>query len=130
MAITCKAVTQFDMRFRIGWHWNVVAGDPYYALDCREDDFAWVNSAPNGQLVPSVEFARISAGLDDYRALATAARLAKAKPGTPAAKAAESLIAARMAAFHLNDKDHDAIFGVDDWTKFRQQVSDAIEALQ
>ena len=58
------------------------------------------------------------------------ARLAKAKAGTPAAKAAESLIAARMAAFHLDNKDHDAIFGVDDWVKFRRRLSDAIESLQ
>ncbi len=125
-----KAVTQFKLKFRIAWHWNIVAGDPYYALDCREDDFAWANSAPTGDLVPSIEFARIAAGVDDYRELLTAARLAKAKPGTPAAQAAERLIAARMAAFRLNDKDHDAVFGVDDWPKFRQQISDAIEALQ
>ena len=38
-----KAAKQFDMKFRISWHWNVAAGDPYYALDCREDDYAWCN---------------------------------------------------------------------------------------
>ena len=54
-----KAVTQFNLKYRIAWHWNVAAGDPYYALDCREDDYAWANSAPTGQLVPSIEFARI-----------------------------------------------------------------------
>ncbi len=124
-----KAVTQFGLKYRIGWHWNIAAGDPYYALDAREEDYAWANSSPTGQLVPSIEFARICAGLDDYRELLTATRLIKAKAGTPAAKAAESLIAARMAAFHLND-DHDAIFGVDDWPKFHNQLSDAIEALQ
>jgi hypothetical protein len=125
-----KAATQFDLKFRIAWHWNLVAGDPYYALDSREDDTAWANSTPQGDLVPSIDFARISAGLDDYRELLTAARLGKAKAGTPAAKAAETLIAARMAAFHLGPNDHDALFGIDDWTKFRQQLSDAIEALQ
>ena len=62
-----KAVTQFNVKFRLTWHWNVVAGDPYYALDCREDDFSWANSTPDGRLVPSLDFARISAGLDDYR---------------------------------------------------------------
>ena len=36
-----KAAKQFDMKFRVSWHWNNVAGDPYYALDCREDDYAW-----------------------------------------------------------------------------------------
>jgi hypothetical protein len=41
-----KAVREFDLKFRLSWHWNVVAGDPYYALDCREDDYAWCNSSP------------------------------------------------------------------------------------
>jgi hypothetical protein len=125
-----KAAAQFGMKFRIGWHWNLVAGDPYYALDSREDDTAWANSSPQGQLVPGIEFARISAGLDDYRELLTAARLAKARAGTAAARAAESLIAVRMAAFHLGNNDHDAVFGTEDWAKFRLQISDAIEALQ
>ena len=38
------------MKFRVSWHWNVVAGDPYYALDCREDDYAWCNASPDGRL--------------------------------------------------------------------------------
>jgi hypothetical protein len=125
-----KAVKEFGARFRLAWHWNAAAGDPYYALDCREDDYAWANAAPDGQLVPSVEFARIAAGLDDYRSLITLARLAQAKPGAPAAKAARELIATRMAAFHLEDRDHDRLFGVDDWAAFRAQVANAIEALQ
>ena len=31
-----KAVKQFEMKFRLSWHWNIVAGDPYCALDCRQ----------------------------------------------------------------------------------------------
>ena len=125
-----KAAREFGLRFRLDWHWNAAAGDPYYALDCREDDYAWANASPDGRLVPSVEFARIAAGLDDYRALITLARLAAAHAGTPAAKSAERLIAARMAAFHLEDRDHDRLFGPADWTAFRRQVMDAIERLQ
>ena len=64
-----KAAKQYGMKFRLSWHWNVVAGDPYYALDCREDDFAWCNASPDGRLIPSVEFERIREGLDDYRRL-------------------------------------------------------------
>ncbi len=41
-----KAAKQFGMKFRLSWHWNAAAGDPYYALDCREDDYAWCNSSP------------------------------------------------------------------------------------
>jgi hypothetical protein len=125
-----KAVKEFGLKFRLSWHWNLVAGDPYYALDCREDDFAWANANSNRQLVPSVEFLRIAAGLDDYRHLLTLARLAKAKEGTPDAKQAEALIHDRMAAFHLGQFEPDAHFGVDDWVAYRRQFADAIEALQ
>ena len=45
-----KAAREFGMKFRVSWHWNVVAGDPYYALDCREDDYAWCNASPQGEL--------------------------------------------------------------------------------
>jgi hypothetical protein len=30
-----KAAKQYGMKFRLSWHWNATAGDPYYALDCR-----------------------------------------------------------------------------------------------
>jgi len=125
-----KAAGQFRMEFRISWHWNVVAGDPYYALDCREDDYAWCNSSPDGQLIPSIHFEQLREGLDDYRRLLTAARLANERAGTPAARAAEELIAKRLAAFKLGQRDHDALFGPDDWAKFRARIDDAIEALQ
>ena len=125
-----KAAKEFNVKFRLAWHWNAVAGDPYYALDCREDDYAWANATPDGQLVPSLEFARIAAGLDDYRGLLTLARLAKAKAGSPAAQAATALIKGRMAAFHLGDRDHDRLFGVQDWAAFRERVADGIEALR
>lgn len=125
-----KAVKQFGMKFRISWHWNVVAGDPYYALDCREDDYAWCNASPAGALIPSIHFEHIREGLDDYRRLLTAARLAKAQAGTPAAQAAEALIERRMAAFKLGQRDHEALFGPDDWKTFRGQIDDAIEALR
>ena len=75
-----KAAKQFGMKFRLSWHWNVVAGDPYYALDCREDDFAWCNASPDGRLIPSVEFERLREGLDDYRRLLTLSRLATEQP--------------------------------------------------
>jgi hypothetical protein len=77
-----------------------------------------------------VQFFRIGAGLDDYRCLLTLARLAKAKEGSSAAREAESLIRARMAAFHLGQLDHDRIFGSGDWESFRRRMVNAIEALQ
>ena len=126
-----KAVKQFGLKYRVSWHWNVVAGDPYYALDCREDDFAWCNSAPDGRLVPSIElFERKRSGLNDYRRLLTLAHLAKEKAGTPAAQTAEKLIADRMASFKIGQTKHDALFDIADYDQFRAKVSDAIEALR
>jgi hypothetical protein len=107
-----------------------VAGDPYYALDCREDDYAWCNSSPDGQLIPAIHFEHLREGLDDYRRLRTAARLAKNRAGTPAALAAERLIANRMKAFKLGQRNHDALFGPEDWATFRSQIDDVIEALR
>jgi hypothetical protein len=125
-----KAAKQYRMQFRISWHWNVVACDPYYALDCREDDYAWCNASPDGRLIPAIHFEQLREGLDDYRRLSTAARLAKERAGTPAARAAEELLARRLAAFQLGQRDNDSLFGPEDWIKFRVRVNDAIEALR
>ncbi|MCY3019091.1 MAG: DUF6067 family protein [Planctomycetota bacterium] len=125
-----KAAKQFNLKFRISWHWNATAGDPYYALDCREDDYAWCNATPDGQLVPAIEFERLREGLDDYRHMLTLARLAKEKAASPAAKPAEDLIAARLAAFKLVQREHDPIFPPEDWGAFRHKMADAIEALR
>jgi hypothetical protein len=125
-----KAAKEYGMKFRIAWHWNIVAGDPYYALDCREDDFAWCNSSPDGRLIPSVEFERIREGLDDYRRLITLDALAARQSAAPAAQAARRLITDRMAAFKLGQREHDELFPLEDWSRFRRQVDDVIEALR
>ncbi|HWH72130.1 MAG TPA: hypothetical protein VNT26_22395, partial [Candidatus Sulfotelmatobacter sp.] len=101
-----------------------------YALDCREDDYAWCNATPDGQLVPSIHFEQLRAGLNDYRHLLTLARLAKEKAGTPAAQAAEQLIATRLGAFKLGQREHDPLFGPADWQAQRRKVAEAIEALR
>ena len=102
-----KAAKQFDMKFRLSWHWNATAGDPYYALDCREDDYAWCNANADGELIPSLEFERqMRGGIDDYRYLLTLARLAGEKHDA----AAEGLIARRLSAFKLGQREHDCSF--------------------
>jgi hypothetical protein len=122
-----KAAKEFDMKFRLSWHWNVVAGDPYYALDCREDDYAWCNASPNGELIPSLHFEReIREGVDDYRYLLTLARLADQKQDV----AAKALIRGRLDAFRLGQRDHDALFPASDWRDFRRQLAEAIERLR
>ena len=122
-----KASKQFGMKFRLSWHWNCVAGDPYYALDCREDDYAWCNSNPSGDLVPSVHFERIREGLGDYRRMLTLARLAKERAGTPAAKNAEKLLKDMLRAFRLGDR---ALKGAASFAEIRGKLDAAIETLQ
>jgi hypothetical protein len=122
-----KAAKQFGLKFRLNWHWNATAGDPYYALDCREDDYAWCNSSPDGELIPSLYFEReMRGGLDDYRHLLTLSRLAAAKHDA----AAQSLIQKRMDAFHLGQRDHDPLFPPSDWREFRLKMATAIERLR
>jgi hypothetical protein len=122
-----KAVKQFDMKFRLGWHWHAVGGDPYYALDCREDDYAWCNANPDGELIPSLEFERqMRGGVDDYRTMLTLARLARESHD----RSADELIAHRLAAFKLGQTDHDAIFPHSDYRDFRKTMSEAIARLR
>jgi hypothetical protein len=125
-----KAAKQFGLKFRISWHWNAAAGDPYYALDCREDDYAWANASPAGDLIPAVHFERVREGLDDYRRLLTLARLAKENAGTTEARAAEDLIRDHLAAFHLGQRDPGQVFPRGHYRQFRRQVGDAIETLR
>ncbi len=125
-----KAARQFRMKFHIAWRWNVVAGDPHYALDCREDDDAWCNSSPGGQPIPSVHFERLREGWDDYRRLLTAARLSKEQAGMPAVEATEELITTRLATFQLGRRDHNSLFGPADWNTSRPRIDDCIEALR
>lgn len=122
-----KAAKQFDMQFRLNWHWNAVAGDPYYPLDCREDDYAWCNANSEDELIPSIMFEReMREGLDDYRYMITLARLAAEQHDA----AAEKLIADRMSTFKLGQREHEALFPVSDWREYRQKMGDAIARLR
>ncbi len=121
-----KAAKQYGMKFRIAWHWNVVAGDPYYALDCREDDYAWCNTSPDGELLPSLQFERLREGLDDYRRMLTLARLIRERPGTPAARAGEQRLNEILGGFALGDR---ATRSAETYTQLRAQLDAAIASL-
>lgn len=122
-----KAATQFNLQYRIAWHWNVVAGDPYYALDCREDDYAWCNSSPEGELLPSVEFERLREGLDDYRRLRTLARLVRERGGSAAAQHGETVLEEILGAFRLGDRE---LKGAASFAALRERLDAAIERLR
>ncbi len=122
-----KAAKQYQMKFRLSWHWNIVAGDPYYALDCREDDSAWCNSSPDGELIPSVQFERLREGLDDYRRLATLARLAREGAGTAAGKQAEAVLAEVLGGFELGERE---VKDVERFVRLRAKMDAAIEKLR
>lgn len=112
-----KAASQLGLKYRIAWHWNLVAGDPYYALDSREDDYAWANTNAEAELILSLQFMRVAAGITDYRYLLTLERLG-----------GRAWIDRRMAAFHLDDRDPQVT--AQDWRTFRRQAAAAIEARQ
>jgi len=122
-----KAAKRHGMKYRLSWHWNACAGDPYYALDCREDDYAWCNSSPDGTLIPSVHFERLREGLDDYRRLLTLARLSKEKADTPAGTAGRKLLDDVLGGFVLGDRE---MKGVESFSAFRSRVDAAIERLR
>ena len=83
---------------RLSWHFNIVAGDPYYALDCREDDYTWFNTDTGQTMVPSLLFlGQIMPGLNDYRYLSTLERLLKEKRAHPAASKARKVLDEMMA---------------------------------
>jgi hypothetical protein len=122
-----KAARQHGLKFRLSWHWNAAAGDPYYALDCREDDYAWCSAGPGGELLPAVAFERLREGLDDYRRLATLARLAREQAGTPAARDGEKLLAEVLGSFHLGDRE---LKGAESFAALRARLDEAIERLR
>jgi hypothetical protein len=125
-----KCAQEFGMKFRLSWHWNACAGDPYYALDCREDDYSWCHTNAAGDLIPTIHFEReIREGLDDYRYLLTLANLAAAKPNHPQAAAARRLITDKLAAFKLGERNHDAKWPTTELRTYRLQLAETIEAL-
>ena len=122
-----KAAKEYGMKFRLSWHWNAAAGDPYYALDCREDDYAWCNASPDGR---ADSVGRVRAAARRARRLppaADAGRLAHEKAGTPAGRDAEKLIAEVMGGFELGDREPKSAAV---YAGIRGRLDDAIERLR
>jgi len=102
-------VVHHGMCLRLVWHFHVCVGDPYYALDCREDDYCWFNTNAEQALVPSVRFlTEIQPGLNDYRYLGTLQRLLAARPDHPAAKNARAVLDEMLALTAGTDRPRGA----------------------
>ncbi|MFB3891634.1 MAG: hypothetical protein ACE15C_06375 [Phycisphaerae bacterium] len=85
-------VLKYGLAYRATWHLNAIAGNPYYALDCREDDYCFYNTNQKQELVPSLTLlANILPGVNDYRYLSTLQRLLKEKADSPAAAEARKV---------------------------------------
>lgn len=125
-----KCARQFGMKFRLSWYWNASAGDPYYALDCREDDYAWVVTNAGRELIPTIHFERdIREGLYDYRYMLTLARLLREHPASAEAPAARRLLDDKLASFKLDERDHDAKWTSTEYRDYRRKLAESIERL-
>ena len=107
-----KAVKQYNMKFRIYWHWGCTMGDPYYALDGCEDDAAWCKSSPDGQLIPCLDFRAPARGPGRLPPAADARTPGEGEGRHARRRRPRKLIADRMASFKLGQRDHDALFGL------------------
>ena len=93
------------MLFRLTWHWNCNKGDPYYALDGREDDFCWANTNAEGGVVTSLMFERLCRGVVDYRYLLALKNFVAEKPNHPMVKDAQALFDEVMALKPAEDRN-------------------------
>lgn len=123
-----KAAQEHDMKFRLSWYWNAAAGDPYYALDSREDDYSWIVTNARRELIPSIHFERdIREGLDDYRYMLTLSRLLKQKPNHSTAPAARKLLNDKLASFRLGERNPKGSLG--EFKTYRLQLAEAIQKI-
>ncbi|MBT3379995.1 MAG: hypothetical protein HN742_11880 [Lentisphaerae bacterium] len=104
---------KYGMAFRLSWHWNCNAGDPYYALDCREDDYAWVNANRKGELVRAIHVERLREGVDDYRHLLTLKRLVERTPDHADAPTARKILGDVLSLVPHEDRGSAAIWATD-----------------
>ena len=133
-----------DLALRLNWHFNVCAGNPYYPLDSREDDYCWFNSNPNADLVPSMDYLQnLLPGLNDYRylleldrqlALAQARRDELDALGLSSLPTAQALNAAMVAGVAITQQVNALRAGIDvevpaDIRERREALADVVVQL-
>ncbi len=121
------------LALRLIWHYYAGAGDPYYGLDSREDDYCWFNTDETQTMVPSVALlTNVTQGLNDYRYLATLKRLLKEKPGHPAAAEARKVYDEMVDLVPGKDRFADSVRVGEKarlWDEDREKISKAIVSL-
>ncbi len=121
-------VLKYGLAYRVTWHYNACAGNPYYALDCREDDYCFYNSDEKQTMVPSLTvLGQIMPGLNDYRYLSTLQRLLKEKANSPAAAQAKKVFDDQINL--VAGKDRPDPKDPAQYAKDRQAVTQAIVSL-
>jgi len=68
---------QLGLSHRLGWHFSGFNNYPYYDLDGRESDAAMLYPTSDGKLLSSIKFELASLGLQEFRSLLLAEKLAK-----------------------------------------------------
>ncbi|MCM8784922.1 MAG: DUF6067 family protein [Candidatus Omnitrophica bacterium] len=119
-----KLAKEKKLHHRITWHWNICAGDPYYALDCREDDYAWCVTNEKKELIPTISFIRIAEGLDDYKYLLTLSKMIKEKPNHPYALEAKKILDQILNSIVIGTRQYSG-----NYKELRYQLGVAIEKL-
>lgn len=121
-----RAAKRFGMKMRLDWHWNISAGDPFYPLDCREDDYAWAQSTPEGELMPSVRFEReLREGIEDYRMLLTLERLGREHRDARAQKLVNSIVD----RFELDPSSRKTDRDPSEWARLRAALTAELNRL-
>lgn len=117
-----------NLALRLTWHFNVAVGDPYYALDCREDDYSWYNTDAIQTMIPSVAFlGQIQPGLNDYRYLSTLQRFLKEKASFPGTTGARNVFDTMMLLIPGKDRQEPA--DVRQYDKDRAAMVEAIKVI-
>jgi hypothetical protein len=118
----------YGLAYRVTWHLSALAGDPYYALDTREDDYCFYNTDENMTLVPSMTVLNeIMPGLNDYRYLTTLERLLKEKANSSVAGEARKVYEEQINL--VPGRDHNSPIDPAAFDKDRQAVIKAIMLL-
>jgi hypothetical protein len=118
----------YGLAYRVTWHLAALAGDPYYALDTREDDYCFYNTDENMTLVPSMTVLNeIMPGLNDYRYLTTLERLLKEKANSSVAGEARKVYEEQINL--VPGRDHNSPIDPAAFDKDRQAVIKAIMLL-